>query len=455
MPRINPQIFREYDIRGVVGKDLDGEVFETIGKAYGAYMNERGAKTLSVGRDCRVSSPGLSEALIRGLNSTGIDVLDIGMVSTPMLYFSLYNLDVQGGVMITASHNPGEYNGIKLSDGKESLFGQEIKKIGQIAEAGEFPIGNATSTQANVRGAYIDYLLDNLDIKPGLRIAADYGNGMVGVVGPEVFSRFGCEVTGFYPVPDGTFPNHHPDPTVKANLTDMIKAVKSENLELGVGFDGDGDRVGVVDENGNIIWGDLLVLIFARDILKDNPGAVIIGDVKCSNRLFGGIEEAGGSAIMWKTGHSLIKSKMKEEAAVLAGEMSGHIFFADRYFGYDDALYAALRVLEIVSKTGKSVSELLEGVPPAISTPEIRVDCPEKIKFRLVEEVKKELSKDNKTIDIDGVRVEFPDGWGLIRASNTQPALVLRFEARTQERLNEIRSLMEGELNAAKERLLG
>lgn len=455
MPRINPQIFREYDIRGVVGKDLDGEVFQTIGKAYGAYMTERGAKTVSVGRDCRVSSPELSAAFIQGVNSTGIDVLDIGMVSTPMLYFSLYNLDVQGGVMITASHNPGEYNGIKLSDGKESLFGEEIKKIGQIAETGEFPTGNGTSALADVRDAYIDYLLQNIDIKPGLRIAADYGNGMVGVAGPEVLERFGCQVTELYPVPDGTFPNHHPDPTVEENLVDMINAIKSEGLQLGVGFDGDGDRVGVVDENGNIIWGDMLVLIFARDIIRDNPGATVIGDVKCSNRLFSGINEAGGNGIMWKTGHSLIKSKMKYEGAALAGEMSGHIFFADRYFGYDDALYAALRVLEIVSKTGKSVSELLEDVPPALSTPEIRVDCPEEIKFSLVEEVKKELSKGNKTVDIDGVRVEFPDGWGLIRASNTQPALVLRFEAQTEERLSEIRSLVEGELNAAKERLSG
>ena len=455
MPSINPAIYREYDIRGVVGKDLDESVFETIGKAYGAYMSERGAKVVSVGRDCRTSSPGLSRAFINGVNSTGIDVVDIGLVSTPMLYFSLHNLDVQGGVMITASHNPGEYNGMKLSQGKESLFGEEIRKIGRIAEAGDFPEGEGTCADADVKEAYIQYLLDNLDIKPGLRIAADYGNGMVGVAGPEVFKRFGCEVTEFYPEPDGTFPNHHPDPTVEENLQEMIEAVKTEGLELGVGFDGDGDRVGVVDEKGNIIWGDMLVLIFARDIVSQNPGATIIGDVKCSYRLFNGINEAGGNGIMWKTGHSLIKSKMKEESAVLAGEMSGHIFFADRYFGYDDALYSALRLLEIVSKTGKKVSELLEDIPTAISTPEIRVECPEEIKFALVEEVKKELSKGNKTVGIDGARVEFPDGWGLIRASNTQPALVLRFEAQSEERLGEIRSLVEGELDAAKERLSG
>lgn len=455
MPRINPDIYREYDIRGIVGKDLDGGVYETIGKAYGAYMRKRDTKVISLGRDCRTSSPELSQAFIKGLNSTGIDVIDIGMVSTPMLYFSLYNLDVQGGVMITASHNPGEYNGIKLSVGRNSLFGEEIKKLGQIAESGDFPTGSGTYEETDVKEPYIQYLLDNLDIKPGLKIAADYGNGMVGVAGPEVFKRFGCEVTEFYPEPDGNFPNHHPDPTVEENLRDLIGAVKDKGLELGVGFDGDGDRVGAVDENGNIIWGDMLVLIFARDIVSQHPGASIIGDVKCSNRLFSGINEAGGNGIMWKTGHSLIKSKMKEENAALAGEMSGHIFFADRYFGYDDALYAALRLLEIVSKTGKKVSELLQDVPPAISTPEIRVECPEEIKFALVEEAKKELSKGNQAVGIDGVRVEFPDGWGLIRASNTQPALVLRFEAQSEERLNEIRSLVEGELEAAKQRLSG
>ena len=453
MTRINKEIFREYDIRGIVGKDIDGEVYYTLGKAYGAYMAEKGAKTLSVGRDCRLSSPELSSAFVHGLNSTGLDVLDIGMVSTPMLYFSLYSLDVQGGAMITASHNPGEYNGIKLSSGKDSIFGEEIKKIARIAGGGAFPVSNGTATQADVKEAYIDYLLHNIDIEPGLRIAADYGNGMVGVAGPEVFEGFGCEVTALYPEPDGTFPNHHPDPTVEENLVDMIHSVKSENLELGVGFDGDGDRVGVVDENGNIIWGDMLVLIFARDILANSPGSTIIGDVKCSNRLFSGIDNAGGNAIMWKTGHSLMKSKMKEESAALAGEMSGHIFFADRFFGYDDALYAALRLLEIVSKSRKSLSRLLEDVPAALSTPEIRVDCPEEIKFTLVEEVKKELSKNNDTIDIDGVRVEFPDGWGLIRASNTQPALVLRFEARSQGRLDEIRSLVESELETAKKSL--
>jgi len=445
---INPGIFREYDIRGITGTDIDEEVFELIGKAYGTYMKKLGASSISMGRDCRVTSPELSQAVARGINSTGLDVLNIGMVSTPMLYFSLYNLQVSGGVMITASHNPGEYNGIKLSSGKNSLFGEQIQEIREITERGEFEVGSGSTSDADIREDYIKFLKENLDIKPGLRVAADYGNGMVGIIGPEVFREFGCELTELYETPDGTFPNHHPDPTVEENLAELIDNVKDKQLEVGLGFDGDGDRIGVIDENGNIIWGDMLVLIFARDILSREKGAKFIGDVKCSRRLFQGIEDAGGEAIMWKTGHSLIKNKMKVENAAMAGEMSGHIFFADKFFGYDDALYAALRLLEIISTTGKKVSELLEGIPHTVSTPEIRLDCPEEIKFQLVERVKNELSEKYQVIDIDGVRIEFPYGWGLIRASNTQPALVLRFEAQDEEKLQDIKSIIEGQLNS-------
>jgi len=450
---INPGIFTEYDIRGITGTDIDEEVFELIGKAYGTYMKKLGASTISMGRDCRVTSPELSQAVAKGINSTGINVLDIGMVATPMLYFSLYNLDVDGGVMVTASHNPGEYNGIKLSEGKNSLFGDHIQEIRKLAEGGDFATGSGNTSEADIREDYIKFLKDNLDIKPGLRIAADYGNGMTGVIGPEVFREFGCEITELYETPDGTFPNHHPDPTVEENLAELIDTVKSKNLEVGLGFDGDGDRIGVIDENGNIIWGDMLVLIFARDILTREKGAKFIGDVKCSTKLFRGIEDAGGGAIMWKTGHSLIKNKMKVENAAMAGEMSGHIFFADKFFGYDDALYAALRLLEIVSKTGKKVSELLGDIPHSVSTPEIRMDVPEEIKFQLVEKVKNRLSEKHQVIDIDGVRIEFPDGWGLIRASNTQPALVLRFEAKSDQKLHEIRSIIEGELNSVMKEL--
>lgn len=448
MAHINPQIFREYDIRGIVDIDLNEDVLERIGKAYGTYIKDFGARVVSIGRDCRLSSPDYARAMTRGINSTGVDVIDIGMVSTPMLYFSLYNLDVGGGVMITASHNPGEYNGIKLCRGKDSVFGGQIQRIREIAEAGEFASGNGSSRETDLEELYVSFLKENIDMRPGLRAVVDYGNGMVGSIGPRVFREFGCDVTELYVTPDGTFPNHHPDPTVEENLAQLIETVRGGKFKLGIGFDGDGDRIGVVDEKGNIIWGDMLVLVFARDVISRKPGAKIIGDVKCSNRLFDGITEAGGEAIMWKTGHSLIKDKMKVEKASLAGEMSGHIFFADKFFGYDDALYASLRILEIISRTGKSQSQLLEGIPPAISTPEIRVDCPEAIKFRVVDMVKERLGKSYRIIDIDGVRIEFPDGWGLIRASNTQPALVLRFEAQTEVRLSGIRALIEGELHA-------
>jgi len=453
MIKINPQIFREYDIRGIVGKDLTEEVVEIIGKAYGTYMKKLRKKRVSLGRDCRLSSPALAGAMSRGINSTGLDVIDIGMVTTPMLYFSLFNLDVDGGVMITASHNPAEYNGIKLCVEKDSLFGEGIQNIRKIAEGNDFASGKGSVETIDIMDSYLKLLRENVEIKPGIRVGIDCGNAMVGIVAPQILREFRCDLTELYVTPDGTFPNHHPDPTVEENIKDLIRTVREKKLQLGIGFDGDGDRVGVIDENGNIIWGDMLVVILARDILKRIPQAKIIGDVKSSSRLFKDIEKQGGRPIMWKTGHSLIKNKMKIEGAALAGEMSGHIFFADRYFGYDDALYTGLRLLEIVSKTGKKVSELLEGVPPAFSTPEIRVDCPEEIKFQVVEKVKEELRKSYQVIDIDGVRIEFPDGWGLIRASNTQPALVLRFEAETKERLEEIRSLIEGKLNEVKRKL--
>lgn len=448
--QINPQIFREYDIRGIVGKDITEEVVETIGKAYGTYVRKSGKRRVSLGRDCRPSSPGFAEAMSRGINSTGVDVVDIGMVTTPMVYFSLFNIDVEGGAIITASHNPAEYNGIKLCLGKDAIFGEQIQAIREIAESGDFAKGEGSSETTSIMEDYSKFLKGNVDIKPGIRLAIDCGNGMAGIVAPRILQEFGCKVTELYVTPDGTFPNHHPDPTVEENIKELIATVKEKNLQLGIGFDGDADRIGVVDENGNIIWGDMLLLIFARHILSENPGATIIGDVKSSTMLFREIGKLGGRPIMWRTGHSLIKSKLKTEGAALAGEMSGHIFFGNRFFGYDDALYAALRLLEIISKTGKKTSELLEGVPSTFSTPEIRVDCPDEIKFQVAEKAKEEFRKEHKVIDVDGVRIEFPDGWGLIRASNTQPALVLRFEAMTSERLQEIRSLIEGKLEEVK-----
>jgi phosphomannomutase/phosphoglucomutase len=451
--QINPQIFREYDIRGVVGEDLNEGIIERIGKAYGSYMRRMGKKRVSLGRDCRLSSPAFAGAISDGITSTGINVIDIGMVTTPMVYFSLFNLDIDGGVMITASHNPSEYNGVKLCVGKEALFGEEIQKIRKIAESGDFAKGSGSVETASIMDKYLNFLRENVEIKPGIRVAIDCGNAMTGIVAPKILKEFGCEVTELYVTPDGRFPNHHPDPIVEENLRDLIDTVRRQRLNLGIGFDGDGDRIGVVDENGNMIWGDMLLVIFARDVIGRVPGTKVVGEVKSSTRLYREIERLGGKPIMWKAGHSLMKNKMKLEGAVLAGEMSGHVFFGDKFFGYDDAVYAALRLLEIISKTGKRVSQLLDGIPPAFATPEIRVECPDEIKFDLVEKVKEEFKKEYKVIDIDGVRIEFPDGWGLIRPSNTQPALVLRFEARTKERLEEIRSLIEGTLERVKARL--
>jgi phosphomannomutase/phosphoglucomutase len=447
---INPQIFREYDIRGVVEKDLTEGVIELIGKAYGTYIRKKGRKRVSLGRDCRLSSPSFAQAMTHGINSTGVDVLDIGMVTTPMVYFSLFNLVVEGGVMITASHNPSEYNGVKLCVDKEALFGEEIQKIRKIAESGDFSSGKGSTETTSIMDDYLKFLRENVEIKPGIRVGIDCGNAMTGIVAPRILKEFGCKVTEFYVTPDGRFPNHHPDPIVEENLKDLIEAVKREKLDLGIGFDGDGDRIGVVDEMGNMIWGDMLLVIFARDVLSRMAGVKVIGEVKCSTRLFRDIERHGGIPIMWKAGHSLIKNKMKVEGAPLGGEMSGHMFFGDKFFGYDDAVYAALRLLEIISKTGKRLSELLEGIPPAFTTPEIRVECPDEIKFQLTEKVRGEFKKEYRVIDVDGVRIEFPDGWGLIRASNTQPALVLRFEAVNKERLEEIRSLIERKLEQAK-----
>lgn len=449
MQNISSRIFREYDIRGIVGDDITEETVELIGKAYGTYMLSEGKSSAAVGMDCRLSSPELSTAIIRGITSTGIDVVDIGMVTTPMLYFSLHTLDVGGGAMITASHNPPEYNGVKVCVGTESLYGSDIQKLRRICEKGDFAKGEGRLSASDVKDSYINYLKNNLDIKTGIKVAIDCANATAGIVAPEIFKLFGCDLVELYTTPDGTFPNHHPDPTKEENLVDLINTVRENNCELGVAFDGDADRLGVVDENGEIIWGDMLLLIYSRRLLADVPGATIIGEVKSSNRLYNEIRRLGGKAIMWKTGHSLIKSKMKDEGAELAGEMSGHIFFKHRFLGYDDGIYAALRLLEILSKTGKKVSELLEGIPKMFNTPEIRVDCPDEVKFEIVERVSKGLKGDHEVIDIDGLRIEFPDGWGLVRASNTQPALVMRFEAETQERLGEIRSLIESKTEEA------
>ena len=435
-------IFREYDIRGIYPEELMQESVNQLGRAIGTYYLDRGARRISIGRDCRLSSPELSEWLIQSLMETGIEIVDIGMVPTPLLYFSLHELDVDGGVQITGSHNPPEFNGFKICLGDASIYGEEIQKIRRIAESGDFKYGNGKIEKADMVNAYIDYL--NKDIKIGQfkrKVVVDAGNGIGGLIADEAYTRMGFDVIPIFCDPDGRFPNHHPDPTIPENLEAMISRVNDTSADLGIAFDGDADRIGVTDHEGNIIWGDQLMIIFSRDLLSRHPGGTIIGEVKCSQVLYDDIESHGGKAIMWKAGHSLIKSKMKEEGALLAGEMSGHIFFSERYFGFDDAIYAGARLLEILSNSPGNLKELLGDLPKMVNTPEIRIECPEDKKFRIVAELVEEFKKDYEVIDVDGARVLFDGGWGLVRTSNTQPVLVLRFEANNEKRLEEIRKI--------------
>ncbi len=443
---MNPEMFREYDIRGIAGKDMTEDDVVLIGKGVGTYLKKRGCTKLNVGRDCRLTSDLYSEKILQGLTSTGCDVMDIGVCPTPVFYFSIQHFDQEGGVMITASHNPGEYNGFKLCIGLDSIHGKDIQEILGIITEKSFATGDGSRSTADAITPYREFLENNITLAGPIKVGVDAGNGTAGVVAVPILKKLGCDVYDIYCDMDGTFPNHEADPTVEKNMQDLIALIKEKELDVGIGFDGDGDRIGVVDEKGNILFGDKLLIIFAREILSRKPGATFISEVKCSKTLYDDIEKHGGRAIMWRTGHSLIKKKMKVEKAELAGEMSGHMFFADRYFGYDDATYACCRLLEILTRTGLKISDLLSGVPKTYSTPEIRVECPDNKKFALVEKVTEFFRKEHNVIDIDGVRVLFDDGWGLVRASNTQPALVLRFEATSQSRLLEIRNLVESTL---------
>jgi phosphomannomutase/phosphoglucomutase len=447
--QINPQIYREYDIRGVVDRDLTPEIVRGLGQGFGTYMANRGRFNLVVGRDGRLSSKIFRYALVEGLISTGCDIVDIGLCPTPVYYFSIFHLDKDGGMMVTGSHNPPEFNGFKVSVGKSTIFGEEIQKLGQLIEEGKFITGRGKVSGIEIVRPYQDYIKKSIKLGKKMKVVIDAGNGTAGVVAGPLLRDLGCEVEELYCEIDGLFPNHFPDPTIPGNLKDLIERVKKIQADVGIGYDGDADRIGVVDDQGNIIWGDQLMILFSREILKKKKGATFVAEVKCSQNLFNDIEKHGGKAIMWRTGHSLIKEKMQKEKAVLGGEMSGHIFFADRYFGYDDAIYASCRLIELLSKTDKKLSQLLDDVPKTFITPEIRVDCPDEIKFKVVENVKEELQKDYPIIDVDGVRVRFEDGWGLVRASNTQPALVLRFEALTEKRLQEIRKLVEDKVKSA------
>jgi len=448
---LNPGIFREYDIRGIFGEDFSLEDMERFGRGYGTYLGVRGGRRAVVGRDCRLSSPQIRDMVVKGLLASGLEVVDVGMCPTPVLYFAIRHLGVEGGLMITASHNPPQYNGFKVCIGTETIFGEELQELGRTVEAGVFSSGEGRLSNYDILTPYCQYLANNLKLERPVRLAVDCGNGTAGLTAGRVLNALGCTPIELFTEPDGRFPNHDPDPTVLENLSKIRQVVLEERLELGIAFDGDGDRLGVVDERGEVIPGDMLMVIFARDILKRIPGATFIGEVKCSQRMYDEISLKGGNAVMWKTGHSLIKSKMKEQKAVLAGEMSGHLFFADRYFGYDDALYAACRLLEILSRDKRPLSSYLEDLPPAVATPEIRVACPEEKKFKVVEKVLSFFRQTYPVIDVDGARVIFPEGWGLVRASNTSPVLVLRFEAKDPGGLGRIQTLVEEAVRIAME----
>jgi phosphomannomutase / phosphoglucomutase len=443
---MNPDIFREYDIRGIAGKDMTSDEVFLIGKGIGTYLQNHNCRKLTVGRDCRTTSDDYARQIIKGLMATGCDVLDLGVCPTPVFYFSIRHFQREGGAMITASHNPKEYNGFKVCKGLDSVYGEELQNLRRLIEEGHFIKGEGSCETADVISPYKAFVKGNIRLSRPLRIGVDAGNGTAGIVAVPILKNLGCEVHDLYCEMDGTFPNHEADPTVLKNMKDLIALVKEKKLDVGIGFDGDGDRIGIIDEKGDIVFGDRLMIIFSREILSRKPGSVFISEVKCSQTLYDDIEKHGGKPIMWRTGHSLIKKKMKEEKAELAGEMSGHMFFADRYLGFDDATYAACRLLEILADTGKTVSALLADVPTTFNTPEIRVDCPDNIKFKVVEQVTAHFKKDHKVIDIDGARVLFGDGWGLVRASNTQPALVLRFEALSSVRLDIIRNTVESAL---------
>ncbi|MFL5565401.1 MAG: phosphomannomutase/phosphoglucomutase [Gemmatimonadaceae bacterium] len=444
-------IFREYDIRGVAGKDLTEEVATAVAGAYAAFLAEKGVKgALAVGRDNRPSGEALHRALVSGLLAAGIDIIDIGIVPTPLAYWSQHNLDVVGGIQITGSHNPPEYNGFKLGLGTNSIYGADIQHIYDLATAAKFPRGKGTKRSEAIIDRYVDDIAKRVGkLSRKLKVILDCGNGAGSLVAPKLFPKLGIEPTCLFCESDGTFPNHHPDPTVPKNVADLIAAVRKDHADIGIAFDGDADRIGVIDDAGEIIWGDYLLIVYARDVLaRTGKGQSIVFDVKASQALSEAVEKAGGVPVMWKTGHSLIEEKMHATHAPVGGEMSGHMFFSEGFYGFDDALYGAARLLQIVADSGKSIRELLADVPRFVSTPEIRVDCPDDKKFGIVDEATTYYSSRYKVITVDGVRVLFGDGWGLIRASNTQPVLVMRFEARTKEQLEKIQSEMQGWLRS-------
>ncbi len=439
-------IFREYDIRGLADTELTDDGVVQIGQAFGSVLIGEGKKKISVAHDLRPSSERIHQALLKGLLSTGIHVVDLGLIPTPLVYFSVSHLKLDAGISITGSHNPTEYNGFKLHLSDRPFFGREIQGLKDRIKKKDFVTGRGKVEKGKILEAYMKHVQGLFRFKKKLKVVLDAGHGMAGLVAPQLIKKMGHDVTELYTNLDSSFPDHHPDPSVPENLRDLQKKVLETKAHLGIGFDGDADRIGVVDEKGQVIFGDRILLLYARAILKKKPNATIIGDVKCSKAIYDDIAKHGGKPLMWKTGHSLIKAKMKETHAELAGEMSGHMFFVDRWFGFDDAIYAACRMLEIVDENERPLSELLKDLPELVSTPEIRVDCPDDKKFGIVTQAVRDFKKLYRVVDIDGARIEFDDGWGLVRASNTQPVLVMRFEAVSGRRLDEIRDIVNGKI---------
>jgi phosphomannomutase / phosphoglucomutase len=454
---MNPNIFREYDIRGVVGTDLTAETVNAIANGIAVFFLENGVGRVAIGFDARESSPVFRDILVAVLRAAGLQLMDIGLVPTPVLYHVCHTGDVEGGVMITGSHNPADHNGFKICVGTHTIFGDEVQRIHELVRSILPPsAGEAVVKTYDPLPSYKADVVSRTKMGTRrLKVVIDAGHGTGGITAVPVYRSLGCEVIELFTVPDPTFPAHHPDPTVEENLQDLIEAVREHNADVGIAFDGDADRIGVVDENGTILWGDQLTALFARQILRENRGATIIGEVKCSKTLFEDVERNGGRPLMWKAGHSLIKAKMKETGAVLAGEMSGHIFFADRYYGFDDACYAGARLLEILSATDRPLSQLTEGMGNTHSTPELRVPCPEELKIPVLARVIDHYEPDHEVITIDGARITFNNGWGLVRPSNTQAILVLRFEAATEESLAMIRRDVESFVQTAVARAAG
>ncbi|MEO0259313.1 MAG: phosphomannomutase/phosphoglucomutase [candidate division WOR-3 bacterium] len=445
--KVNPYIFREYDIRGVADIDLNEEVVKNIGRAFGTILKRKGGKKITIGYDVRLSSERIKENVKEGVLETGIDVIEIGIVPTPLLYFSVFKLETDGGIQITGSHNPKEYNGMKLMVFKETLYGEGIQKLKEIIENEDFEKGKGKEKlYEKIIDDYIEDVNKKVKINKRFKFAVDPGNGTCGPVIEKLWKSYKIEFKGINMEPDGNFPSHLPDPTVKEYLDDLFKIMEEDKFDGGIGFDGDGDRIGIIDDKKRVIFGDKILAILSKKILKDYPGSKIIFDVKTSKGVVEYIKKLGGKPIIWKTGHSLVKAKLKEENAPIAGEMSGHIFFNDRYYGYDDAIYASIRIFELMEEENKKLSELHDEIPFYYSTPEIRVPCPDEKKFEVVEKIKERLKEKYEVIDIDGARIEFEDGFGLVRASNTQPVLVLRFEGKTEEKLGNIKEIILKEL---------